>query len=72
MLAEHAALVERVRADVGVDLVGGLAPRSGQVLVLAQRSQPRAPVGRHPAHHLRGGEVLGLTANFPDALVGVA
>jgi hypothetical protein len=42
VLAEHAAVVERVRADVRVYFVGGLAPGAGQVLVLVERGQPRS------------------------------
>jgi hypothetical protein len=72
VLAEHAAVVDRVGADVGVDFVRGLAPGAGQVLILAQRGQPRAAVGGDPAHHLGGGEVLRLAADLPDAPVRLA
>ena len=47
-------------------------PLLGLLGVLADLRQPRAAVQRHPAHELRGREVLGLAAHLPDAAVGVA
>ena len=59
VLGEHAALVDAVGADVGVDLVGRRLParrRSSQSSRSAR--QPGAAVERDPAHQLRRGEVL--------------
>ncbi len=42
---------------------------AGQGLLVAERGQPRAAVGRDPAHHLGRGEVLRLAADLPDAPV---
>ena len=72
VLDEHAALVDAVVADVGVDLVGGLPPALRVLPVLAQLGQAGAAVARHPADQLGGGEVLGLAADLPDAAVGLA
>ena len=69
VLGEHAALVERVVADVGVDLVGDAAPAHRLLPVLPQLGQARAAVQRHPAHELGRGEVLLLAAHLPDAAV---
>ena len=72
VLREHAPVVDGVRADVGVDLVGHGAPARRAVPVLPQLGQARAAVHRHPAHELGGGEVLRLAAHLPDAEVRVA
>ena len=72
VLDEHAALIDAVGADVRVDLLGGRLPARGDGLVVADLGQPRAAVGGDPAHHLRGGEVLGIAAHLPDPTVGLA
>ncbi len=72
VLAEHAAVVHRLRADVLLDLVGRRLPARRLLQVLAQLGQPRPAVGGHPAHELGGGEVLGVPAHLPDAPVGLA
>jgi hypothetical protein len=58
VLGEDAALVQAVGEDVGVDRVGLGLPGLGLLVVAAQPCQPGAAVHRHPAHDLRGGEVL--------------
>ena len=65
VLHEHAAAVDPAGADLGVDLVGGLAPAGRIVRVAARRRELRAPVHRHPAHDLGCGEVLRLSPDFP-------
>ena len=72
VLGEHAAVVERVLADVGVDLRRARRPALGQLELLAQLGEPAAAVDRDPAHQLRRGEVLRVPAHLPDAAVGVA
>jgi MFS family permease len=72
VLHEHATVVDAVGADVGVNLLGGRAPASGVLLVLAQSGQTRPAVTRHPAEDLGGGEVPGLAAHLPDATVGLS
>src|SRR3954447_21866649 len=72
VLAEHAAFVDGVRADVGVDLVGHALPAGRLGRVLAQAREPRAAIARDPAHELRGGEVARLAAHLPDAAVRLA
>src|SRR5579859_6460552 len=72
MLAKNAALIEGVRTYVGVDLIGGLLPHPGHVVLVTEPGQPRAAVRGHPAHHLRRGEVLRLAADLPDAAVRLA
>src|SRR5215470_11404725 len=72
MLAKNATVIEGVGADVGVNLVGGLLPQPGGVVLVAEPGQPRATVRGHPAHHPRGREVLRLPADLPDAAVRLA
>ena len=72
VLGEHAALVDAVGADVGLDLVGGQLPLGGLAVLAASCGEPRAAVDRDPAHDLRRGEVLRLAAHLPDAAVGLA
>src|SRR6266567_3816321 len=72
MLANNATTIEGVGADVGVDLVGGLLPHPGRVVLVAEPGQPRAAVRGHPAHDLRGREVPRLSADLPDAAVRLA
>ena len=55
-----------------MDLVGRRLPAGRVLEILAHLGEPRAAVGRDPAHELRGGEVLGLAAHLPDAAVGLA
>ena len=40
---------------------------------MSPRSRARsiASIGGHPAQHLRGGELLGVASDLPDALVGI-
>ena len=73
VLREDAALVERVGADVGVDLVGRRpATRSASSTSSRRSREPGAAVGRDPAHQLRRREVLRLAAHLPHAAVGLA
>ena len=44
----------------------------GPLLLTAFLGEIGATRGRHPAHHLGGGEVLGVAADFPDPLIGFA
>ena len=71
MLGEDAALVEAMVDDVGLDLVGGRLPAPCELVLLAQPGQPGAAIGRHPAHHLRRREVLGLAPDLPDPAIGL-
>ena len=70
-LHEDAALVDPVGADVGVDLVGDLAPLRGEVGLVVHPGQPGAAVEGDPAHELARREVLRLPADLPDAAVGL-
>ena len=72
VLAQHAAGVDAVLEDVGLDLVGDAAPRRGEVAVGANLRELRRAVHRHPAHELRRDVVLRRAAGLPDALVGLA
>ena len=72
VLDEHAAFVDAVGADVGVDFLGRGLPARRHPLVVADPGQSRAPIGGHPAHQLRGGEVLRIAPHLPDAAVGFA
>ena len=72
VLHEDALVVHPVRADVGVYLLGGLLPAIGRRVVVADPRQARAAIGRHPAHQLRGREVLRLAPHLPYAPVGLA
>ena len=71
MLAEHAALVDAVLEDVGLDLGCGLPPASGQGRIAADLRELRRAVEGNPAHQLRGHVVLRLAARLPDALIGL-
>src|SRR5579875_2150351 len=55
-----------------MDLVGRFAPALRALPVLAQLGQTATAVARHPAEELRGGEVPGLAAHLPDAVIGLA
>ena len=72
VLREHAALVEGVGADVGVDLVGRRSPALGQLVLLPDAGQ-RAPRSA-ATQHITLDEVkcCGLAAHLPDAAVGLA
>src|SRR4030095_9754171 len=70
-LREHAALVDAVRADVGVDLVRHGAPLLLERVLATTAREARASVERDPAEHLRGREVPRLAADLPDAAVGL-
>ena len=72
VLAEDAALIDGVGADVRPDLVGARLPARRVLEVAADLGQPRAAVCCDPAHQLRGGEVLRLAADLPDSEVRVA
>ena len=72
MLAQDPVL-DPVGEDVGLDLVGALAPPVPALIPLAVAfCQPRAAVQGDPAHQLGGHVVLGLAAGLPDPLVGLA
>ena len=71
VLGEHAALVDAVGADVGVDLLGRLAPALGDLGLPAQVGEAGAAVGGNPAHELRRREVLRLAPHLPHAAVGL-
>ena len=68
VLPEHAVL-DAPGAHLGVDLVGARLPAVGPLEVLPDAGQAGPPVGRHPAHHLGRGEVLGVAPYLPDAPV---
>ena len=53
MLREDAALVDRVLADVGPDLVRRTLPAAGELPVPVEIGEAGAPVGGDPAHDLR-------------------
>ena len=72
VLAQHAPVVDAVREDVGLDLVGGGAPGRPELGVAADLGQLGGAVERDPAHELRRHVVLRLAAGLPDALVGLA
>jgi hypothetical protein len=55
-----------------VDLVRDATPAVGDGVATATGGEPRAAVERHPAHQLRGDEVLGIAARLPDPLIGLA
>ena len=71
VLAEHAPLGDALVQDLGLDLVGAGLPPLGAFVVAAFLGEVGAARGRDPAHHLGGGEVLGVAADLPDALVGL-
>ncbi len=59
-----------MRQDVGLDLLGDRTPLLCVTLLADQLGQLRAAIERHPAHHLRRGEVLRFAAHLPDPAVG--
>ena len=65
-------LVEALGADLGVDLIGVLAPSPGDFGAAVSRRHLPGAVERDPRHHLRMGEVSRAPAHFPNALVGLA
>ena len=69
-LGEYAALVDALVQDVGLDAVGLGLPAHGHVGLVHDLGEPGPPVARHPAHDLRGGEVLRFASDLPDPLVG--
>ena len=73
VLAQHAAVVDAVLEDVGLDLLGRRRPRAApgrrRRAILGQLG---GAVERHPAHELGRHVVLRLAARLPDALVGLA
>ena len=71
MLAQDPVL-DPVGKDVGLDLVGGLAPTIAALVPFpVALCQPRAAVQGDPAHQLGRHVVLGLAAGLPDPLVGL-
>ena len=72
VLAEAAPRVDALVEDLGLQVVGRLAPLLGPVVVLADPGHVGAAVHGHPAQDLGGREVLGIAPDLPDALVGVA
>ena len=71
VLAEHAAITHPVGQDVGVDLVGDLAPGGGTLRVAAHVGELGGTVHRHPAHELGRHVVLRRPPRLPDSLVGL-
>jgi hypothetical protein len=72
MLPEHATAGNALVQHLGLDLVGSGLPAPGAFVVPPLAGEIGAPGGRHPAHHLRGGEVPRVAADLPDALIGLA
>jgi hypothetical protein len=64
-LHEHAPAIDPAGADLGVHLLGGLAPAGAAFGVAAGGRELRAPVRRHPAHDLGRGEVLRFPPDLP-------
>src|SRR6266498_4157760 len=69
MLGKDAPLVDPALAHVGVDFLRGCRPSAGSLPIGSQCRQTSAAIRRHPAHHLGRGEVLGLAAHLPDAMI---
>ena len=69
MLGKDAPLVHPALAHVGVDFICGCRPPLGSLRIPSQFRQPGAAIRRHPAHHLGRGEVLGLAAHLPYAMI---
>src|SRR5215467_11523304 len=72
VLAQHAAVTNAVREDVGPDLVRSRAPCRCLLRVASNLRQRARPVQGDPAHYLGGHVMLWLAASLPNALVGVA
>src|SRR5258707_2681348 len=62
--------IERLLANIAMDLVAQLAPALGPVGAEPFGDLDR-PVEGDPGHHLRMGEMLRRTAHLPDTLVGL-
>ena len=52
VLAEAAPLVDPFVQDLGLELVGGLAPAVGPLVILAGPGHVAAPIHGHPAQRL--------------------
>src|SRR5580704_1242432 len=61
--------IERLLADVGMDLVAQLAPALGPAAGAEPFGDLDRPVEGDPGHHLRMGEMLRWPAHLPDTLV---
>src|SRR5690349_15054059 len=72
MLAEDAPAGYALVEHLGLDLLSACPPLLGALVVAAFLGKIGAARRRHPAHHLGRDEVLGLTADFPDALIRLA
>ena len=72
VLAQHAAGVDAVLEDVGLDLLRRGGPVAARSLSPRMLGQLRRAVHRHPAHELRRHVVLRRAAGLPDPLVGLA
>ena len=72
VLAQHAAAVDAVLEDVGLDLLGGRRPDRTGLRFTGDVRQPRRAVQSDPAHELGRHVMLGLAARLPDALIGLA
>src|SRR5258707_1148563 len=62
--------IERLLANIGMDLVAQLAPALGPVGAEPFGDLDR-PVEGDPGHHLRMSEMLRRAAHLPDTLVGL-
>src|SRR5438105_12093032 len=59
-------------ADVVVHLVGGRLPAHRDLPLLPDPGESGAAVCGNPAHHLGGGEVLGVASDLPHPTVGLS